>query len=136
MPRFLLAFFGIAHLAFGIAGLVFPRWFYAAVPPWPPLHLGQIQIAGVFDLSLAVLFLGGALDPRRYLPVVAPAGAVAELGHAGVRIGHIIAGDNPPADWLGPSGMLAFGAYLLILTIRRAGAAKHAALANERQQAL
>jgi hypothetical protein len=120
MPRLLLGFFGIAHLAFGIAGLMFPRWFYAALPPWPPLHIGQLQIAGVFDVSLAILFLGGARDPRRYLPVVAPTGAAAELGHAAVRIGHIVAGDNSPADFVGPSAMLAFGVYLIVLTIRRA----------------
>jgi len=115
----LFVFFGIAHLLFGIAGVVFPTWFYGAVPPWPPLHVGQIQIAGVFDLSLAALFLGAAGDPARYLPVAAPAGAVAELGHAIVRIGHIVVGDNPPADLLAPSCMLAFGVYLLVQTLKR-----------------
>ncbi len=117
MARVLLGIFGVAHLAFGIAGLVLPQSFYAALPPWPPLHVGQIQIAGVFDLSLAILFLGGAWDPRRFLPIVAPTGAVAELGHAGVRIGHIIAGNDPPADVLPPVCMLAFGVYLLFLAV-------------------
>ena len=64
----LLRFSGVVHLAFGVAGTVFPRWFYATVPPWPPLHVGQIQIAGVFDLALAVLFLAAATDLDRYLP--------------------------------------------------------------------
>jgi hypothetical protein len=118
MVRLLLGFFGIMHLAFGIAGLLFPQWFFAAVPPWPPLHVGQIQIAGVFDLSLAALFLGALRDPERYLPVVAPAGAVAEIGHAAVRIGHVAAGDNPRDDLLAPAFMLAFGMYLLVLAIR------------------
>ena len=122
MTRLLFLVFGIAHLLFGIAGFVFPRWFYGAVPPWPPLHVGQIQIAGVFDLSLAAMFLGAAKDPGRYLPVVAPAGAVAELGHAAVRIGHIAVGDNAPADLLAPSCMVAFGAYLLVLTFKRIAA--------------
>ncbi len=58
----LLSFFGVAHFAFGVAGIAFPRWFYATVPPWPPLHVGQIQIAGVFDLAMAVLF---ASSPKR-----------------------------------------------------------------------
>src|SRR5262249_30933666 len=107
---------------FGVAGVFFPRWFYGAVPPWPPLHVGQIQIAGVFDLSLAAMFLGAGRDPARYLPVVAPAGAVAELGHAIVRIGHIAVGDNPPADLLAPSCMLAFGVYLLVPTFKRIAA--------------
>lgn len=119
IPRLLLGLFGVAHLAFGIAGVGFPNWFYGAVPPWPPLHVGQIQIAGVFDLSLAVLFLGAAVDPRRYLPVAGLAGTVAELGHAAVRIGHVAAGDNPPADLLAPLCMLTFGVYLLLLTARR-----------------
>jgi hypothetical protein len=30
----------------------------------------------------------------------------------------VAAGDNPPADLLAPSGMLAFGLYLLLLTVR------------------
>jgi hypothetical protein len=113
MTRLLLWLFGLAHLAFGIAGVAYPRWFFGAVPPWPPLHVGQIQIAGVFDLALAALFLGAATNVRRYLPVVVPTGAVAECGHALVRIGHVIAGDNPPADLLAPGCMLAFGVYLL-----------------------
>lgn len=118
MIRPLLVIFGIAHLLFGIAGVAFPRWFFGAVPPWPPLHVGQIQIAGVFDLALAVLFLGGATDPKRYLPVVIPVGVVADGGHALVRIGHVIAGDNPAADLLAPGFMLAFGLYLLALGVR------------------
>jgi hypothetical protein len=118
MTRLLLWFFGVAHLLFGIAGLVFPRWFYGAVPPWPPLHVGQIQIAGVFDLALAALFLGAAANPPRYLPVVVPAGVVAECGHGLVRIGHVVAGDNPPDDLVAPSVMLAFGLYLLAVGVR------------------
>lgn len=109
----ILWLFGLAHLAFGIAGTVFPRWFYAAVPPWPPLHVGQIQIAGVFDLALAVLFCVGALDLDRYLPIVIPVGVVAECGHALVRIGHVLAGDNPRDDLLAPVFMLVFGLALL-----------------------
>lgn len=118
MIRSLLMIFGIAHLVFGIAGVAFPRWFFGAVPPWPPLHVGQIQIAGVFDLALAAVFLGAATDPTRYLPLVIPAGVIAECGHALVRIGHVIAGDNPPADLLAPACMLAFGLYLLALGVR------------------
>lgn len=110
-PTFRL--FGLAHLAFGIAGTVFPRWFYATVPPWPPLHVGQIQIAGVFDLALAVLFFVAATDLNRYLPIVIPVGFVAECGHALVRIGHVLAGDNPRDDLLAPTFMLLFGLVLL-----------------------
>ena len=109
----LLWFFGVAHLGFGVAGTVFPRWFYATVPPWPPLHVGQIQIAGVFDLALAVLFIAAATDLDRYLPIVIPVGVVAECGHALVRIGHVMAGDNPPDDLLAPTLMLLFGLLLL-----------------------
>jgi uncharacterized membrane protein len=111
--RGLLWFFGVAHLLFAIAGLAFPRWFYEAVPPWPPLHVGQIQIGGIFDLALATLFLLAATDIERYLPLVIPVGAVAECGHALVRIGHVMAGDNPPADLLAPTFMLLFGFVLV-----------------------
>jgi len=111
--RGLLWFFGVAHLLFANAGLAFPRWFYEAVPPWPPLHIGQIQIAGIFDLTLATLFLLAARDPERYFPLVIPVGAVAECGHALVRIGHIMAGDNPPTDLLVPAFMLLFGFVLV-----------------------
>ena len=109
----LLRFFAVAHLAFGVAGTFFPRWFYAAVPPWPPLHVGQIQIAGVFDLALAALFFVAATDLDRYLPVIVPVGAIAECGHAMVRIGHVMAGDNPRDDLLAPICMLLFGLVLL-----------------------
>ena len=109
----LLWFFGVAHVAFGVAGTVFPRWFYATVPPWPPLHVGQIQIAGVFDLALAILFFAAATDLDRYLPIVIPVGVVAECGHALVRIGHVMAGDNPRDDLLAPTVMLLFGIVLL-----------------------
>ena len=105
--------FGLAHLTFGVAGTVFPRWFYATVPLWPPLHVGQIQIAGVFDLALAILFFAGATDLDRYLPIVIPVGVVAECGHALVRVGHVIVGDNPRADLLAPAFMLLFGLTLL-----------------------
>jgi hypothetical protein len=122
VPRLLkglLWFFGLAHLAFGIAGLAFARRFFAAVPPWPPLHVGQIQIAGIFDLAMAVLFLGALTDLDRYLPLVIPVGVVAEVGHACVRIGHVIAGDNPPDDLLAPSVMLAFGLSLAVIGLKR-----------------
>jgi hypothetical protein len=116
LARFLAAvfwFFAVAHFAFGIAGTVFPRWFYAALPLWPPLHVGQIQIAGVFDLALAVLFSIAATDIARYLPIVVPCGVVAECGHALVRIGHVRAGDNSRNDLLAPIVMLLFGLMLL-----------------------
>ncbi len=116
--RVLLWCFGVAHLAFGVAGVAFPTWFYQHVPPWPPLHIGQIQIAGVFDLALAALFLGAATNVLRYLPLVIPVGVVAECGHALVRIGHVIAGDNPPDDLLAPAFMLAFGLVLAAVGIR------------------
>jgi hypothetical protein len=108
----LLWFAGVVHVAFGVAGTVLPRWFYASVPPWPPLHVGQIQIAGVFDLALAVLFFVAATDLNRYLPIVVPVGIVAECGHALVRIGHVMAGDNPRDDLLAPAFMLLFGLLL------------------------
>lgn len=109
----LLWFSGLAHLTFGVAGTVFPRSFYATVPPWPPLHVGQIQIGGVFDLALAVLFFVAATDLNRYLPIVVPVGVVAECGHALVRIGHVMAGDNPREDLVAPTFMLLFGLVLL-----------------------
>jgi hypothetical protein len=114
----LLWLFGVAHLLFGVAGVAAPGWFYSAVPPWPPLHVGQIQIAGVFDLVLAALFLVGAMNVERYLPVVVVAGSLAECGHALVRIGHVLAGDNPRADLLAPAFMLSFGLFLAVVGIR------------------
>jgi hypothetical protein len=102
-----------AHLAFGVAGTFFPRWFYSILPLWPPLHAGQIQIAGVFDLALAALFFVAVSDIDRYLPIVVPVGVVAECGHALVRLGHVVAGDNPPGDLVAPTVMLLFGIFLL-----------------------
>ena len=113
--------FGIAHLAFGVAGTAFPRWFYDALPPWPPLHVGQIQIAGIFDLALGVLFLVAATDINRYLPIVVPVDAVAECGHALVRIGHVVAGDDPINDLLAPIIMLLFGLALLGIGVANRG---------------
>ncbi len=113
MPRILFRLAGIAHLLIGIAGVVLPRWLFDVAPPWPPVHIGQIQIAGVFDLSMAALYFGAAQDPKRYLPIAVPVGVVAEWGHALVRIGHILRGDNPPADLALPILMLVFGAVLI-----------------------
>ena len=121
--RFLRAVFvvgGLAHLAIGAAGVAFPRWFFSAAPPWPPLHVGQIQIGGVFDLAMAVLFLGAARELERYLPLVVLVGVVAEWGHASVRIGHVLAGDNPSADLLLPSLMVVLGGILVCAGTRRA----------------
>jgi hypothetical protein len=111
--RSVLVLGGLAHLAVGGAGVAFPRWFFNAAPAWPPLHVGQIQIAGVFDLAMAALFLGAARELGRYLPLAVLVGVVAEWGHASVRVGHIFAGDNPAADLLLPSLMLVFGGILL-----------------------
>jgi hypothetical protein len=110
---------GFGHLVVGIAGTVFPRWFFSVAPPWPPLHVGQVQIAGIFDLSMAVAFLGGATDVDRYAGLVIPVGVVAEGGHALVRIGHVIAGDNPPADLVLPGVMVAVTAVLAIAGVQR-----------------
>jgi hypothetical protein len=46
------------------------------------------------------------------LPVVVSVGVVAELGHALVRIGHVVAGDNLPDDLIAPTFMLLFGFFL------------------------
>jgi uncharacterized membrane protein len=120
--RRLFVIAGILHLAFGVAGVLAPRWFFATVPPWPPLHVGQIQIAGIFDLSLATGFLVASHDVARYADVMLAVGVVAEWGHASVRIGHMLVGDNPTADWLGPAGMLVIGALLAIAGIGRRAA--------------
>ncbi len=116
--RSLLLVAGFLHLAIGLAGVGFPRWFFQAAPPWPPMHIGQIQIAGVFDLALAALFLGTARHLERYLPLAVAVGIVAEWGHALVRIGHIVTGSNPTSDVLLPLLMLAFGAVLAFAGFR------------------
>ena len=110
--RPLFVFWGLAHLLFGMAGGIVPRWFFSAVPPWPPLHVGQIQIAGVFDLAMATAFLVAATDMDRYASLMIPVGVVAEGGHAAVRIGHVILGDDPPDDLVAPLCMAAFATYL------------------------
>ena len=99
--------------------MAFPRWFFSAAPPWPPLHVGQIQIAGVFDLSMATAFLVAATDVRRYARIIIPVGVVAEGGHAMVRIGHVIAGDNPPADLVLPGLMVTVAAILAVAGAQR-----------------
>jgi hypothetical protein len=115
---------GIAHLIPGVAGLIFPIWFFNAIPPWPPLHVGQIQIAGIFDLAMAVMYFVGAANPTRYAPLVVASGIVAECGHGAVRIGHIVAGDNSVSDlWL-PSLMLGYGAILAALGVRHVRASR------------
>ncbi len=124
----LLVVGGLVHLAIGFAGLAFPRWFFHAAPPWPPMHVGQIQIAGVFDFSLAALFLGAARDLDRYLPLAVLVGVVAELGHALVRIGHIVGGSNPASDLLLPLLMFSFAVLLVLAGLRRRSLAlRHAA---------
>jgi hypothetical protein len=72
----------------------------------------------VFDLALAALFLVGATNVERYLPVIGIAGSLAECGHALVRIGHVLAGDNPRDDLLAPFVMLSFGFFLAAVAIR------------------
>ena len=117
--RIFFLLWGAGHLIVGIAGAACPRWFFGAVPPWPPLHVGQIQIGGVFDLAMATAFLVPATDVRRYAALVIPVGVVAEGGHALVRIGHVIAGDNPIADLVLPSVMMAVAVILAIAGIQR-----------------
>jgi hypothetical protein len=92
------------------------------------MHVGQIQIAGVFDFSLAALFLGAARDLDRYLPLAVLVGVVAELGHALVRIGHIVGGSNPASDLLLPLLMFSFAVLLVLAGLRRRSLAlRHAA---------
>lgn len=64
-------------------------------------------------MALAILFLVAATDVDRYLPIIIPVGVVAECGHALVRIGHVLAGDNPRDDLLAPAFMMLFGLGLL-----------------------
>jgi hypothetical protein len=120
----LFIFWGVAHLLFGIAGAALPRWFFSVVPPWPPLHIGQIQIGGVFDLAMAAAFLFAATDVDRYAPLMIPVGVVAEGGHAAVRIGHVMLGDNPLDDLLAPICMAAFAVYLAVAGVRLRASSK------------
>lgn len=116
-PGFLRVLFllgGVIHLAMGLFGTLFPRRFFHVAPPWPPLHIGQIQIAGVFDLAMATIFLFAAADVARFGPIAILSGVVAELGHSTVRIGHILAGDNPRSDLFLPVVMLLFGMLLAL----------------------
>jgi hypothetical protein len=53
-----------------------------------------------------------------YGPLVIPVGVVAECGHGLVRIGHVIAGDDPPDDLVAPAFMLTFGLVLLVVGAR------------------
>jgi PhnB protein len=122
--RALFVVWGVGHLVFGVAGAVFPRWFFAAVPPWPPLHVGQIQIAGIFDLAMATAFLVAATDVDRYAALVIPVGVVAEGGHAAVRIGHVLAGRNPAADLFVPGLMLLYAVALAVAGVQRRTVAK------------
>ena len=117
--RVFLALLGLGHLIFGIAGAALPQWFFSSVPPWPPLHVGQIQIAGIFDLSMATAFLIAASDVQRHASLIIPVGVVAEAGHALVRIGHVIAGDNPCDDLVLPSLMLLVAAILAATGFQR-----------------
>ena len=119
MLKILFVAGGIVHLAIGIAGAAFPRWFFATAPPWPPLHVGQIQIGGVFDLAMATGFLVAARDVERYAGLMIPIAVVAEWGHAAVRLGHVIAGDNPVADVFLPALMLGYGGVLAAVGLRR-----------------
>jgi len=105
---------GLAHLAIGFFGTLFPRRFFDVAPPWPPLHVGQIQIAGIFDLTMATVFLAATADVGRFAPLAIVAGVVSEWGHAAVRIGHVLAGDNPRSDLFLPAVMLVFGAILAL----------------------
>ena len=92
------------------------------------LGVGQIQIAGVFDLALAALFLGASRDLERYLPLAVLVAVVAELGHALVRIGHILVGSNPASDLVLPLLMLSFAVLLVLAGLRhRSLALRHAA---------
>lgn len=128
MLHSLLLVAGFLHLVIGLAGVGFPRWFFELAPLWPPMHVGQIQIAGVFDLALAVLFLGTARNLERYLPLAVAVGVVAEWGHGLVRIGHILAGSNPSSDMFLPVLMLVFGGILGFAGVRnRTAARRHAA---------
>jgi len=102
-----------------VIGTAFPRWFFETAPPWPPLHVGQIQIGGIFDLAMATVFLIGATDMGRHASLVLPVGVVAEVGHALVRIGHVAAGDNPRADLVLPGLMLLIGGILATAAVRR-----------------
>jgi hypothetical protein len=117
--RVLFVAWGFGHLVFGIAGAAFPRWFFNAVPPWPPLHVGQIQIAGIFDLAMATAFLIAATNIDRYAGLMIPVGVVAEAGHAFVRIGHVLAGDNPPEDMFVPGLMLLYAVTLVVAGFQR-----------------
>ena len=117
--RTLFGLWGLGHLVVGVLGTAWPRWFFAAVPPWPPLHVGQIQIGGIFDLAMATAFLIAATDVGRYANLMIPVGIVAEGGHALVRIGHVVAGDNPPADLVLPSLMAVVAVVLAIGGIQR-----------------
>jgi len=108
---------GLAHGIIGAVALVAPRWFFTSVPFWPPLHVGQIQIAAVFDLSLAALFLIAARDVPRFLPIATLVGVVAEWGHAAVRVGHVVAGGNPASDLFRPALMFLFGAVLFAVGV-------------------
>jgi len=118
MMRVLFVAGAIAHFAIGVCALAAPRWFFDTVPPWPPLHVGQIQIAAIFDLAMATLFSWAATNPPRFGAIAIAVGVVAEWGHAAVRIGHVVRGDNPTTDLFLPLVMLVFGAILLTVGIR------------------
>lgn len=110
---------GLYQLLLGAWMAVAPGSFHRVVAPFGPRNDHDLRDMATWELALAGVALTAARRPAWRVPVL----AVAALHFALHALNHLLdVGDADPG-WVGPADLavLAAGAVLLVLALRRAG---------------
>lgn len=122
VEQVLVGFFGVMHLATGLALLFAPLWFFQNIGTFAPFNRHYAGDLGAFEVGIGAGLLLAVRDPARHRLMIGAA-AAANLVHALNHAYDALISHAPLSYWLADTAPLLLLALLLVLVCVRLPAA-------------